>query len=177
MGIKRVLGKLIYKGLAKHMPLSDSHINFGAKKLRALCGKMILKHCGNNVNIEKGAVFHSNVSLGNYSGIGVNALISSGVSIGDYVMMGPDCMMFTTNHGMERTDIPMMEQPSTAISPITIGNDVWIGARVIILPGVTVGDGSVIGAGSIVTKDVPPYTIVAGNPAKVIKARKFGETA
>lgn len=53
--------------------------------------------------------------------------------------------------------------------PVTIGNDVWIGGRAIVLPGVTVGDGSVVGAGSVVTKDVPPLSLVAGNPAVVMR--------
>ena len=56
--------------------------------------------------------------------------------------------------------------------PVVIGNDVWIGDRVIIMPGVHVGDGSIIAAGAVVTHDVPPYTIVGGVPAKVIKSRK-----
>ena len=87
-------------------------------------------------------------------------------------MMGPECMIYTSNHGMDRTDIPMWKQQSTEVEPVVIGNDVWIGARVIILPGVHIGDGCVIGAGSVVTKDVEEYTVVAGNPAKFIRKRK-----
>ena len=124
-----------------------------------------------NVNIEKGAQFSTEVSLGDNSGIGVNATISSHVTIGNDVMMGPDCMIFTANHSMQRRDIPMRLQGHEKPRPVTIGNDVWIGGRVIILPGVHIGDGAVIGAGSVVTKDVPPFAIVGGNPAKVIKER------
>ena len=153
------------------MPLSDSRMNFGSKRLRAFCGKLILEHCGSNVNIEKGAQFSVAVSLGDNSGIGVNALISSYVTIGNDVMMGPECMIFTSNHGMDRLDIPMWKQKHADPKPVVIGNDVWIGARVTILPGVHIGDGSVIGAGSVVTKDVEAYSIVAGNPAKLIRKR------
>ncbi|MDO4465983.1 MAG: acyltransferase [Bacillota bacterium] len=165
------IGKLIYNILGKHMPLSDSRMNLGSKKVRAFCGKLILLECGTNVNIEKGAQFSSEIKLGDNSGIGVNAIISSHVEIGNDVMMGPDCMIFTSNHGMDRLDIPMWKQPHTSPKPVVIGNDVWIGARVIILPGVHIGDGCVIGAGSVVTKDVEPYSIVGGNPAKVLKKR------
>lgn len=171
MKLRRLAAKILYYALAKRMPLSDSKCSFGAKKLRWFCAKQVLPKCGANVNIERGAQFSWDLSIGDNSGVGVNAVISSHVVIGDDVMMGPECMMFTSNHGMDRTDIPMWRQPFSDPRPIMIGDDVWIGARVTILPGVHVGNGSVIGAGSVVTKDVPPYSIVGGNPAKVIRMR------
>ena len=171
MKIKQAVGIILYKLIAKHLPLSDTHFNLGGKRLRALCGKLILPACGENVNIERGAQFAYDLKIGNNSGIGVNALISPHVTIGNDVMMGPDCIFFTSNHGTEDLHVPMWRQESSAPKPIVIGNDVWIGARVIILGGVHVGDGSVIGAGSVVTKDVAPYSIVAGNPAKLIRKR------
>lgn len=171
MTAKVFLGRAIYNLLGKHMPLSDSRLSFGSKKVRAFCGKLILRHCGKHVNIEKGAQFSSEISLGDYSGIGVNAQISSHVTIGNDVMMGPDCMIYTANHRMDRLDIPMRQQKHEPPRPVVIGNDVWIGSRVIILPGVHVGDGAVIGAGSVVTRDVEPYSIVAGNPARLIRKR------
>ena len=88
--------------------------------------------------------------------------------IGDDVMMGPNYIIYTRNHSFNRTDIPMNKQGMQDFKSVVIGNDVWIGARVIILPCVQIGDGSIIGAGSIVTKDVPPYAIVGENPAKII---------
>ena len=171
MKIRHLFAKILYNGLAKHMPLSDGSCTFGAKKLRYFCAKQLLPYCGKNVNIERGAQFAWDLSIGDNSGVGVNALVSSHVTIGNDVMMGPECMLFTSNHGMRRTDIPMWRQESSEAKPIVIGNDVWIGARVIILPGVHVGDGAVIGAGSVVTKDVLPYSIVAGNPARLIRMR------
>ena len=85
--------------------------------------------------------------------------------------MGPDVTILTHTHNIERTDIPMGQQ-GMRISEVVIGNDVWIGMRVIIMPDVKVGDGAVIGAGAVVTKDVPDFAIVGGVPAKVIKFRK-----
>ena len=132
----------------------------------------MLKQCGKKVNIEQGALFSARVSLGDYSGIGINARINGTCTIGSHVMMGADVVVITHNHEFSRTDIPMMSQGFEQERPVTIGNDVWIGDRVIILPGVTVGDGSILAAGAVVTKDVPPYAIAAGVPAKVIKMRK-----
>ena len=172
MTTKQVIGKIIYGIIGKRMPLSDGRFHFGSKKVRAFCGKMILESCGKNVNIEKGASFDSRVSLGDNSGIGVNAFVSAYVTIGNDVMMGPDCMLFTSNHSMSDLTTPMWKQSPAEPRPIVIEDDVWIGARVIILPGVRVGTGSVIGAGSVVTHDVDPYSIVGGNPAKLIRYRK-----
>lgn len=165
------IGKVIYNILAKHLPLSNSKFNFGAKKIRKFCGKLILNKCGNNINIEKGAQFHESLSIGDNSGIGIRADIGRKVSIGENVMMGPDCMIFTSNHNYDRIDIPMCEQGFQIIEAVDIGCDVWIGARVIILPGIHVGNGSIIAAGAVVTKDVPAYSIVGGVPAKIIKYR------
>ena len=86
-------------------------------------------------------------------------------------MMGPEVIVYTSGHKFDRTDITMIEQGSTVPEQVTIGNDVWIGRRVIIMPGVTIGDGCVIGAGAVVTKDIPPYSVAGGVPAKVIKSR------
>jgi maltose O-acetyltransferase len=93
------------------------------------------------------------------------------ITIGADVMMGPDVVILTTNHIFENTDIPMDQQGIANELPVTIEDDVWIGTRVIILPGRHIGRGSIIGAGSVVTKDIPPFAIVGGNPAKVIRYR------
>lgn len=169
--VSRKIGALIYYTVAMHLPSSCSGIKIGQKAIRAFCGKLMLKHCGKKVNIEKGATFSARVSLGDYSGIGVNARINGTCTIGDYVMMGTDVIVLTRNHNFSRTDIPMMHQGFEEERPVVIENDVWIGDRVIILPGVKVGEGSVLAAGAVVTHDVPAYTVVAGVPAKVIKIR------
>ena len=171
MSFKRRVGGLLYYMLAKHLPRSYSGIQLGQTALRRLCGKLMLTHCGKNVNIEHNALFSPKVSLGDYSGIGVNAKLYGTISIGNYVMMGEDCTIITRNHRFERTDIPMMDQGFEEERPVVIGNDVWIGDRVTILPGVTIGDGCIVAAASVVTHDVPPYAIVGGVPAKILKFR------
>lgn len=170
--LKVAFGKIIYILFAKWLPVSYTIIiGRYAKWLRGLCGKLVLKKCGKNVNIEKGAVFSSKVELGDNSGIGINASITGSVHIGDNVMMGPCCTFYSYNHAFDRLDIPMCRQGFSEEKTIVIGNDVWIGGHVIFLPGVHVGNGAIVGAGAIVTKDVPEYAIVGGNPAKVIKYR------
>jgi maltose O-acetyltransferase len=92
------------------------------------------------------------------------------ITIGKDVMIGPKTVIWGRDHGVSK-DIPMKSQPHSK-KPIMISDDVWIGANVTILKGVKIGDGAVIGAGSVVTKDIPPYAIAVGNPAKVIKYRE-----
>jgi len=171
--LKRKIGALLYYFVAQHLPISYSGIQIGQKKIRAFCGELMLKHCGKNVNIEKGAYFSSKVSLGDNSGIGLNARIHGTCTIGANVMMGENCTIICRNHRHDKTDIPMMEQGFYNEQPVEIGDDVWIGDNVVILPGVKIGRGSIIGAASVVTKDIPDYAVAVGNPAKVIKNRKI----
>ena len=140
-------------------------------KLRYFFGKRIVSYCGRNVNFEKNSYFTPLLSIGDNSGIGVNCEVNGEVSIGNDVMMGPEVVIYTSGHNHERTDIPMRLQGMSESSPVTIGNDVWIGRRAIIMPGVHIGDGCIIGAGAVVTKDVPSFSVVGGVPAKIIKSR------
>ena len=169
--IKLLFGRILYL-FASHLPTSFFWINIGQKKIRGFCGKLILTKCGKYVNIEKGAEFPSSVELGDYSGIGVRAQINGKVIFGNHVMMGPDVCIYARNHAYDRTDITMDLQGFAPEKPVFIDDDVWIGAKVIILPGVHIGTGAVIGAGAVVTKDVPDYAVVGGNPAQIIKMRK-----
>lgn len=163
----------VYYLIAYHMPRSERPFSFGAKKLRGFLAKKLFLKTGSNINVEKGVFFGSGeeISIGDYSGIGVNAKISGEITIGNNVMMGPEVMIYTSNHNYKRLDIPMIEQGNSDAEEVVIGDDVWVGARVIILPGVNIGKGCIIAAGSVVTKDVPEYAIVGGNPAKIIKMR------
>lgn len=169
--IKLLIGRILYL-FASHLPVSFFWLNIGQKQIRAFCGKLILAQCGKGVNIEKGAEFPSSVELGDYSGIGVRAQINGRTKIGKHVMMGPDVCIFTRNHKFNRTDIPMDQQGVAEERPVTIEDDVWIGAKAIILPGIRIGTGAVIAAGAVVTKDVPDYAMVGGNPARILKMRK-----
>lgn len=137
----------------------------------------MLDDCGQDVNVEHGAWFGSGkgVSLGDRSDIGMDALVIGPVQIGADVMMGPRCILLASNHETSSVDVPMNQQGFRDDQPIIIEDDVWIGAGSVILPGRRIGTGSIVGAGSVVVTDVPPWTVVAGNPARVVKHRRTGD--
>lgn len=170
--IKAVMGKVLYEFIGKHLPTSFSRIKIGQKQFRASCAKMFIRKCGKNVNIEKGASFSRDISIGDNSGIGIDAQLHGEIIIGNDVMMGPDCVIYTRNHSFSNTNKPMNQQGVAEPRPVIIGDDVWIGGQVIILPGIHVGSHAIIGAGAVVTKNVPEYAIVGGNPATVLKYRE-----
>lgn len=171
----RGIGRLLY-AVASHLPSSDARIRVGQRAFRAFCARLIMASCGARVNVERGAQFASDVVLGHDSALGLRAYIEEGTVIGSFVMMGADCAVFTRNHRFDRADIPMCRQGDTPVRPVIIGDDVWLGARVILLPGTVIGHGAVIGAGSVVAGEIPSMAVAAGNPARVLRMRESGET-
>ncbi|WP_192347328.1 acyltransferase [Algoriphagus sp. Y33] len=152
-------------------------------------------HCEINGLSQKGLVFGDKVTVGSYAIIrptnlyggeaGVGLKVGNNSSIGPYsyigcsgyieighnVMMSPRVSIYSENHNFADVDYPMIEQGVTR-SYVKIEDDCWIAANSVILAGVTIGRGTVVAAGSVVTKDVPPYSVIAGNPARIIKSRK-----
>ncbi len=116
--------------------------------------------------IGEGMCLGDNSNIGPYCYIGCSGL----VTIGKNVLMGPRVTMVAENHNFEDTSIPIKQQGVTR-SPITIEDDCWLASNCVILAGVHIGQGSVVAAGAVVTKDVPPNTIVGGIPARVIRTR------
>jgi acetyltransferase-like isoleucine patch superfamily enzyme len=115
-----------------------------------------------------------NVSIGDHTIVGIGSVVIGPVTIGNQVMLAQNIVISGLNHGYENVDIsPAFQKVTTGA--IIIEDDVWIGANSIITAGVTIGKHSIIGGGSVVTKDVPPYTVAVGNPAKIIKQYNFEE--
>lgn len=166
----RTLCLIIYYSIARHLPHSGVAGGLFGRIRAALAGG-ILEATGKGVNVEKKAYFGNGrqITIGHNSGLGVNCLINGPLQIGNDVMMGPDVVILTQNHKFSDLQIPMRLQGHYPRKKVTIGDDVWIGIRAIILPGVTIGKGAIVAAGAVVTKDVPPYAIVGGNPARIIK--------
>ena len=172
--IARFMATVLYFGFARYLPVSYNPLGLGlTKPFRAMLCRFMFQKCGKNVNVERGAWFGYNIEIGDNSGIGINSELNTpgGIFIGNNVMMGPDVMIITQNHKHDDITKPMLEQGFER-APVIIEDDVWIGTRVIILPGVKIGRSSIIGAGAVVTKDIPPFSIAGGNPAKVIKKRE-----
>lgn len=167
--VKRSMCRRLYYRVGIH--LKSSVQSSRAMKIRYWLASRFIEECGKNVNFEHGAQFNPQLHIGNNSGVGKNCVVSGETYIGNDVMMGPDCIMYSYSHAHDRLDIPMNLQGFEKPTPIHIGDDVWIGARVIVLPGVTIGSHCIVGAGAVVTKDVPDYAIVGGVPAKVLRMR------
>lgn len=110
-----------------------------------------------------------NVEMGSYVAIDddVNLYSANKITIGTKVAISREAFICTASHDITKPNRPLI------MAPITIGDGVWIGARAIILPGVTIGEGAIVAAGAVVTKDVEPWTVVGGNPAKFIKKREL----
>lgn len=173
--IKRRLCGWFYYHFAIYLPISH-HCGFLGRFGRWLRNKLchsIFAYCGSNVNIEKGANFGLGYSIriGDNSGLGVNCVIPDGSVIGRDVMMGPNCYIHARNHKFELIDVPMRKQGYSEVKPCVIDDDVWIGRNVTIMVGRHISKGTIIAANSVVTKDFPPYSIIGGNPAKIIKTR------
>jgi galactoside O-acetyltransferase len=115
-------------------------------------------YCDYGYNISVGENFYANFNM--------VILDEAPVVFGDNVFIAPNCGFYTAGHPVDALE---RRKGLEYARPITIGNDVWIGAGVSVLPGVTIGDNCVIGAGSVVTKDIPANSVAAGNPCKVIK--------
>ena len=106
------------------------------------------------------------------SGSTLNA--STSITIGNNVLIGSGCLITDTDsHPLNWQERKEQQNDKTACAPIVIEDDVFIGARSIVLKGVTIGKGAVIGAGSVVSRDVPDFSVVCGNPAKVVKTLKM----
>jgi maltose O-acetyltransferase len=164
-----------YYGLFRHLPRTAMPGGRMAKRLRVAAARRLLSGCGQDVNVEHGAEFGNGVGrfLGDRAAIGIDCRVYP-CRIGRSVLMGPEVLIFDRGHEFSDPTRTIGEQGDTESRPPEIGDEAWIGARAIILPGVTIGRGAVVGAGSVVTKDVAAYTVAAGNPAREVGRRDPG---
>lgn len=136
--------------------------------IRKLFGKT-----GNNFLIEQPFYcdYGYNIEIGENLFINYNCIIldEAKVTFGDNVFIGPGCGFYTAEHPL---DVVQRNEGLEYAYPIAVGNNVWIGAQVVVLSGVSIGENTVIGAGSVVTKDIPDNVVAAGNPCRILRKRK-----
>jgi acetyltransferase-like isoleucine patch superfamily enzyme len=148
--------------------------NYRVKRYRKICIRRVTRQAarvGNGLKINYKSYVTNNTYIGDNAGI--NGVIISGlgrVTIGDNFHCGSDCLIMTQNHNYDsgRT-IPYDD--TYIVKDVTIGDNVWFGSRVVILPGVEIGEGAIVQAGAVVSKSIPKFGISGGNPAKVFKYR------
>lgn len=176
---QRLLSRLGYLMAARHKQVQlakDCLISHQAH----ICPRGGEISIGAKSSIAPGAMIQGNVTIGKHSSVQAYSILvgygtsedkTGSITIGDHVRIAPHVMMVGANHNFADPDRTIHGQGLTRKS-IVIEDDVWIAGRANIMAGVTVGTGSVVAAGAVVTKDVPPYSVVAGVPAKVIKKRR-----
>ncbi|MDR7121734.1 sugar O-acetyltransferase [Rheinheimera soli] len=158
---QRVQAKALCAQLNQQGPLPFKAHQELARQLFGKVGSCYIEpnfFCDYGKNIELGQNFYANHNC--------VILDAAKVSIGDDVLFGPGVQIYTVTHPLDAAQRKTGLEQGKAV---TIGNSVWVGGGAIILPGVTIGEGAVIAAGAVVTKDVPAYKVVAGNPATIIK--------
>ncbi|MGJ9411601.1 DapH/DapD/GlmU-related protein [Aeromicrobium sp. CF4.19] len=164
---KPLIAWLAYALFVSHLP---SWLRTG-KRLRVLCARGFCASVDKTATINRKARLSWRVTIGPHGGVGERSILSGEVHIGPHVTMGPDCYFVTGDHPVP-PDHGSFRDMRSVHRPIRVEEDAFIGGRVTVLPGVTIGRGAAVGAGSVVAKDVPPGATVVGNPAKIVKTRK-----
>jgi maltose O-acetyltransferase len=169
---RRILALALYYIVATRLPdlAFPGGRLFNGIRCRAL--RAVLPSFGDRNEID-GRVYigdGSDICVGSHCQINRGSRLNR-LTIGDNVMIGPDVIVVGKLHRTDRIDVPMIDQGDYTKSPTEIEEDVWIGARAILMPGVRVGKGAVVGAGAVVTRDIEPLSIAVGAPARRIGSR------
>ena len=165
--MKKLIGYFMYLILGSWLPHGKVNQFPISQKIRQLCCKCLFDSCANQVNIGRKIRFSKHVSCGHGSGIGDNGYFSGTVIIKNNIMIAPKCSFIALNHVFD----DQLRHAGEEDLPIIIEDNCWIGYGATILAGCNIGEGSIVGAGAVVTKNVPPFSVVGGVPAKVIKTR------
>ncbi len=161
---------ILYKAVSLLMKLKTAFIQLQVWHCKQTILRTV-KNCGDGLKVNGVTTLSENTTLGN--NVNFNGMKISGkgnVTIGDNFHSGTDCLMITQTHNFDNgTAIPY--DTTYIYEDITIEDNVWLGSRVVLLSGVTIGEGAIIQAGSVVVNDIPAYSVAGGHPAKVFKTR------
>lgn len=166
----RYLCYFLYIAFFRHTPDRWRPYSLFFPTLRSFLVRSFVDECGKDVHVKSNADISPHIKVGDRSELGCNCLIYGGVTIGKDVLMGPDVKIITRNHNFSDPTVPIREQGDYE-RPVIIEDDVWLGANVVVLPGVRIGHGAVVASGAVVNRDVLPYDVVGGVPAKTIRSR------
>lgn len=161
----------LYIAFFRYTPEDYRPYSLGFPAVRRFLVAQFAQGCGKHVRVKRNADIAPGIVIGDHSELGTRCMIHSNVSLGSYVIMGPDVKIYSRNHAFDDLETPIALQ-GKIYKETRIGDDVWIGANSIILAGISIGSHSIVAAGSVVTRDVPEWAVVGGNPAKVIKDRR-----
>lgn len=172
-----ILGRGVSVRVPGHISLGDNVAIDDQTLLDGGTGTACTMKIGSRVIISKGCVIAAKdgpLEIGDEGDIGAHVIIASigGVVLGKNVLVAGNCYLGGARYNVDSLEKPIMYQGIYSRGPLVIGDGTWIGASAIIFDGVTIGKGCVVGAGAVVTKDIPDYSIVVGNPAKVIRSRQ-----
>ena len=170
--MKRVFCLLAYYGVAQHLPDMSFPGGKLSTSLRAALCRGFIASAGKGIHIRP----HVFVADGRYLRLGDHASIGPGcriygADIGDGVVIGPHCVFFKENRAADDLDKPVGQHGTTPIRIPIVEDHAWVGERALVMQGRRIGRGAIVGAGAVVTRDVEPYTVVGGNPARVIGHR------
>lgn len=176
ISVKQLICLMLYYSIAYFLP--NSYITLFkigkiSNHIRVFLCKRIFKKCGHINTINRCVKFGSgrNIEMGDYSGIGANVELPNDTIIGKNVIVSRNVFILNRNHEFGSIEVPIIKQGLRETKQTVIEDDVWIGLRTIMTPGRHVKKGTIVAMGSVLTKDFPEYSIVGGNPAKIIKSR------
>lgn len=168
----RTFWLILYYALVSRLPSSFFPMGTQFNTLRRFVAGRIAP-VGEGTKIQPRVYFGSGsrISIGKHCQINEEVRLFC-VTMGDHVMIAPRVSILGGKvHNHSRRDVPMTMQGETDKGDVIIGDDVWIGIQAVVMAGVTIGNGAIIAAGAVVTKDVPPYAIVGGVPARILSTR------
>jgi acetyltransferase-like isoleucine patch superfamily enzyme len=167
-GLRRRTIRMVFNRILTHIPGYIGHT------LRVRWLQINCLHIGEGCSIGHGVIIMGveNLSLGDRVAIPRNCHIDArgGLTLADYALVGFESVILTHTHNSDDPESPIQHQGMFS-KPVYIGPKAWLGTRVIVQPGVTIGEGAIVGSGAVVTKDVAPYDVVAGVPARILRNR------